>query len=123
MVLFDCHHILARRQIICLKRSYRPFIGYPQDMPKWKPREIPCQCKKTGYLVTILAIFTLSVSSPVAGQELYILGGDVNSSSETSYAWQISYMEGLSEHFAYSISWLNEGHLTGHHRDGPTFQL
>ena len=92
-------------------------------MPKLKLREIPCQCKKTGYLITILAIFTLSVSSPVAGQELCILGGGVNSSGETSYAWQIDYMEGLSEHFAYSISWLNEGHLTGHHRDGPTFQL
>ncbi len=68
-------------------------------------------------------MLTLSVSSPVAGQELSILGGGANSSGETSYAWQIDYMEGLSEHFAYSISWLNEGHLTGHHRDGPTFQL
>jgi hypothetical protein len=92
-------------------------------MPKWKPQEILCQFKKTGYLIIIIAILTFSVSSPVAGQELCILGGGVNSSGETSYAWQIDYMEGLSEHFAYSISWLNEGHLTGHHRDGPTFQL
>ena len=76
-----------------------------------------------GYLVTILAMLTLFVSSPVAGQELCILGGGANSSGETARAWQIDYMEGLSEHCAYSISWLNEGHLTGHHRDGPTFQL
>ena len=35
----------------------------------------------------------------------------------------MSYFEGISEHFAWSFSWLNEGHLPDHHRDGPSVQL
>ncbi len=62
-------------------------------------------------------------SSDVAGQELFALGGLVSSSGNNAIDWQISYEESISEHFAYSVSWLNEGHLTHHHRDGPICQL
>lgn len=58
-----------------------------------------------------------------AGQEIFAFGGLVNSSEKGTAAWQLSYEESLSEHFAYSVSWLNEGHLDGHHRDGPTCQF
>jgi hypothetical protein len=40
-----------------------------------------------------------------------------------SYAWQVEYTEGISEHFRFSWSWLNEGHVPGHHRDGHTLQF
>jgi hypothetical protein len=40
-----------------------------------------------------------------------------------SYAWKLEYQEGLGEHVQYTVSWLNEGHIEGHHRDGYTLQL
>jgi hypothetical protein len=44
-------------------------------------------------------------------------------SAGRSASWQLEYNEGMGEHFAYSISYLNEGHLPAHHRDGHTVQL
>jgi hypothetical protein len=59
-------------------------------------------------------------------QEFYALGGTIRNAhndDDQSYLWGISYLEGLGEHFAFSFSWLNEGHLDNHHRDGLTGQL
>jgi hypothetical protein len=77
----------------------------------------------TGGLI-LLAIVT---SAPVTAraQEFIAFGGVAQDTeiSERSGSWQIEYNEGLGEHFAYSISYLNEGHLLANHRDGHTVQL
>jgi hypothetical protein len=74
------------------------------------------------FFFLILIAFT---ASPVRGEEFSVLGGKMEQAAtqEPSYAWQLEYLEGLSEHLAYSLSYLNEGHVPNHHRDGQTAQL
>ena len=84
--------------------------------------------KFSAIYATFLMFFILTVSHTAFSQDLYtldILGGLISSHEDrnTSYAWQISYMEGFGDHFGLSFSWLNEGHMPNHHRDGPTLQL
>ena len=58
-------------------------------------------------------------------QEFSVLGGGMRGGSprDTTFAWMISYQEPLGEHFAASLSYLNEGHIPDHHRDGQSAQL
>lgn len=42
---------------------------------------------------------------------------------EHSYAWTLSYSHELTETLSVSFSWLNEGHIPAHHRDGHAVQL
>ena len=66
---------------------------------------------------------------PAAAQELTYFEGATNSIdsplvvSDTTYAWKVEYRQGLGEHFELSYSWLNEGHVAGHRRDGSSLQL
>lgn len=82
------------------------------------------------FLKSLVAWFTAwtlisMAASQAEAQEFHGLGGLMQhtDTSERSYSWQWEYQEGLAEHFAYSISYLNEGHVTGHHRDGHMAQL
>jgi hypothetical protein len=61
---------------------------------------------------------------PAWAQELTVLGGSMQDvkTHDHSYSWQLEFLEGLADHFAFSISYLNEGHVTDHHRDGFTVQ-
>ncbi|MGD0228761.1 MAG: hypothetical protein ABSC19_00185 [Syntrophorhabdales bacterium] len=74
-----------------------------------------------GVLVALVA--ALFIGSADA-QEAYVLGGGMRDSGTgaESYTWQLEYMERFREHFAWSFSYLNEGHVPDHHRDGPVFQ-
>jgi len=65
-------------------------------------------------------LLTIMTCVPVSAQELFLLGGVMQNTatSESDKAWQLEYREGLGEHFAYSLSYLNEGHVPDHHRDG-----
>jgi hypothetical protein len=58
-------------------------------------------------------------------QELSGMGGLMRPVGEDvqSYAWQFDFRYGLSRHWAWSASWLNEGHVPDHHRDGFVSQL
>lgn len=70
------------------------------------------------------ALFSaLIFSSSAYAQELNILAGPLISRGENSYSWQGSYREGLGRYAAWSFSWINEGHIPDHHRDGQTVQL
>jgi len=71
-------------------------------------------------LVTLLAL-----PAPDAfAQDLSLLFGRLTAeSAEESYSWQGEYRHRLGEHAAVSFSWLNEGHIEDHHRDGPTVQF
>ncbi len=78
---------------------------------------------KTTFVVIFL--FFLFLDSPADAQELYVYGGTVRHSEtgDTSYTWGFEYLEWLGEHSAFSISWLNEGHLPDDRRDGQSFQF
>jgi hypothetical protein len=76
-------------------------------------------------IVALVFLAVTFISFTAGAQELLVLGGvtkDV-ATSDRSASWQLEYNEGLREHIAYSISYLNEGHLPAHHRDGHTLQL
>jgi len=81
--------------------------------------------KSYDFYATFLVLFILTVSHTAFSQDLSILGGLISSHEdrETSYSWQVSYMEDIGDCFGWSFSWLNEGHMPNHHRDGPTLQL
>src|SRR5579872_7028127 len=55
------------------------------------------------------------------GQEATIMpAGDMSTSTfqRNSFAWQVEYRLYLTNHFALSEAYLNEGKVTGHRRDG-----
>lgn len=52
-----------------------------------------------------------------------VLAGPLASDSTNSYSWQASYREGLGRYVAWTFSWVNEGHIPDHHRDGNAVQL
>lgn len=60
----------------------------------------------------------------VSGQELTFFKGDMSADDlgESSFSWQLDYRQDLHRYFAASVSYLNEGHVTGHHRDGTAWQ-
>ena len=67
----------------------------------------------------------LILACPVFAGEISFLGGygATDKPVEKTFAWQVQYMEGLGEHFAYSLSYLNQGHFIAHHRDGNAANL
>jgi hypothetical protein len=53
-------------------------------------------------------------------QELSLLGGVMKASGvkETSYSYHLDYRQDFYRNLAASITYVNEGHIPGHHRDG-----
>jgi len=56
--------------------------------------------------------------------ELSLLGGATESvdTGKRSAAWQAMYRQNFSRNFAFSLSWVNEGHLGARRRDGAAAQ-
>jgi hypothetical protein len=52
--------------------------------------------------------------------EISLLAGPITSRSDwpTSYAWSFSYRHVWQDHLSTTVSYLNQGHFPGHHRDG-----
>jgi len=73
----------------------------------------------------IASLGCISVAVPAAAQELFALAGGMRADDPEShsYAWTLSYTQHLNEHLSASFSWLNEGHVPIHHRDGHTAQI
>ncbi|MDR5751940.1 MULTISPECIES: hypothetical protein [unclassified Caballeronia] len=71
---------------------------------------------------TALGAILLAASGALHAQEISLLGGVSRGIGEHTYSWAASYEEGLGEYFAASFTWINEGHVTGHHRDGQVIQ-
>jgi hypothetical protein len=73
---------------------------------------------------TLPALFLLGAIVPLSAQELTALGGTANSANfgKSSYNWQIDYRQDLYKNFDGSIAYINEGHVTGHHRDGNAWE-
>lgn len=76
-------------------------------------------------LLTVLSIVFALLAGPVYAGEINFLGGygATNNPVENTGAWQVRYMEGLGEHFAYSLAYVNQGHFISHHRDGTAANL
>jgi hypothetical protein len=72
-----------------------------------------------------LAALLLAAASLASAQEFTLFGGSTTAKDlgEQTYAWKIEYRQGLGDYFEFSYSWLNEGHVSDHHRDGHTLQL
>jgi len=71
----------------------------------------------------LLAAFLLP-PLPSRAEELSLLAGMTRSvdPGETSPAWQAMFRHGFLRNFAASLSWINEGHLKEHKRDGAAAQ-
>ncbi|MGA8181521.1 MAG: hypothetical protein WB792_15780 [Desulfobacterales bacterium] len=72
-------------------------------------------------LLCMLLIFW----NPSDAAELHLLGGIIRdtSMSDFSYTYSVEYKQELGEYTAASLSYLNEGHLPDHHRDGIALQM
>ncbi|MDD2581641.1 MAG: hypothetical protein PHR66_06580 [Desulfuromonadaceae bacterium] len=80
---------------------------------------LSCFLGSLAYLFLLLLLSVVDPAAAIAG-ELFGLYGVTNKidSPYHSFAYQVEYREGLGENFAASASYLNEGHLPNHHRDG-----
>lgn len=72
-----------------------------------------------------LSVIFALLAWPAFAGELSLLGGYgwTDKPVEKTFAWQAQYMEGLGDHFAYSLSYLNQGHFISHHRDAHAANL
>jgi hypothetical protein len=69
----------------------------------------------------LLAICSLCCVASIAhAQELYALAGAQRTAGvdDSSYAFSLAYQHNVAEHALLSFTWLNEGHVAEHHRDG-----
>ena len=74
--------------------------------------------------LALLAVLS-ALCSPALAQELYVLGGGQYTSSlhEDTYSYSIEYLENFNDYVYGTFTWLNEGHVTNHHRDGYSTQI
>ncbi len=81
--------------------------------------------RRTLFAAGMVMVLTVVSIAGATAQEISVFGGVMrNSETHTDpYVWQLEYMQGMSDHFAWSFSYLNEGHVPEHHRDGPLFQF
>ncbi len=72
-----------------------------------------------------LILAFLLVPGAAHAQELSVLLGRMEAlnASESSACWQVDFRYNLPRHVAWSVSYLNEGHVTDHKRDGVASQL
>lgn len=71
------------------------------------------------------ALFLILLTHLVWAQEFYVHSGAVhrNESHSNSMGYGVSYFQKTSDHTLVSLSYINEGHLEGHHRDGLAPQI
>jgi len=72
-----------------------------------------------------LSMLLAATCAPATAQELYaMVGGQYTPSlKETTSSYSFEYAHNLSDYFYASFTWLNEGHVTDHHRDGYSPQI
>jgi hypothetical protein len=77
------------------------------------------------WLSILMLLLCAVLARPALAQEFSVLGGLQHTSElgETTYAWSYEYVQNLSDNFYATFDWLNEGHVTNHHRDGHSLQL
>ncbi len=77
-------------------------------------------------LVLVLLLGLVGASLPVLAQEVVVRVGDTRETgainASHTYSYGFSYFQGWGENLAWSIGYLNEGHVPNHKRDGLDFQ-
>jgi hypothetical protein len=78
-----------------------------------------------GMPLFVLSILFVFLACPVHAGEISVLGGYgvTTQPVQSTGVWQVQYMEGLGENFAYTLSYVNQGHFITHHRDGTAAAL
>ena len=73
----------------------------------------------------IFVALPLILGGAAYAQELSLFAGGLRESGtkEGSPVWALEYQHPLHENVGASFSWLNEGHVPGHHRDGQSIQI
>lgn len=73
----------------------------------------------------LLAVFLAVAGPALSAQELDVLGGasTTASGSHGSYTYEVDYLQDFYRNFSASVSYLNEGHVPGHRRDGTALEL
>jgi len=74
--------------------------------------------------LAILFVVFLAPPFPSHANEISALGGATEGidTGDGSYAWQAAFRYDFLRNFAASVSWINEGHLNEHKRDGVAVQ-
>ena len=72
-----------------------------------------------------LLFLLLPAAGSAAEHELSLLAGTMQDTDtgKPSYTWQLEFRNWVNEHFGVSVSYLNEGHVPNHHRDGGAVQV
>jgi hypothetical protein len=68
-------------------------------------------------------VASCAVLSCAGAEEFGVLVGQTDAEGQDTYAWQMEYRQPLLPYFDASFSYLNEGHLFHHQRDGGMVQL
>ena len=86
-------------------------------MPTTRPGGFP---RTLGPLLAILFMTFLVPPPPSHANEISLLGGATEGidAGNGSYAWQTAFRYNFLRNAAVSLSWINEGHLEEHKRDG-----
>ncbi len=73
----------------------------------------------------VLLVMCVLVSQVAQAQEVYVHAGYVANTKthDTAYRWGTAYMHEVGKHALVSLTYLNEGHLPQHHRDGYAPQV
>jgi hypothetical protein len=72
-----------------------------------------------------LLILLSALCSRAVAQELHVLVGGQYTPSlhDKTYSYSIEYLQNFNDYVYGTFTWLNEGHVTDHHRDGYSPQL
>ena len=91
------------------------------DRMQTRPGEYP---RAPGPILAILLVLFLLPPLPSHANEISALGGATEGidAGGVSYAWQAAFRYIFLRNLAASVSWINEGHLEGHKRDGFAVQ-
>lgn len=80
--------------------------------------------RASRYMLAGTMLFLLPGASYAADEVTYLIGpvSSNNFQGDPSDAWSIAYRSNWAPHFSSTISYLNDGHFPGHHRDGVTIE-
>jgi hypothetical protein len=70
----------------------------------------------------MFALALLAIPAPAEELAAYKGATDTDDHTSGSYSWQLEYRQLLDPLFDASFTYINEGHLPGHHRDGVSLQ-
>lgn len=71
----------------------------------------------------LLAVTVCAMTLPAQAQEIFGFAGALEHDSQHTFSLEGEYQQRFGDWLGISAAWINEGHLTGNHRDGPAAQL